>query len=47
MNQSLFATKVKINSKKNGSGEIAFEFYSSEEFERLYELFELINRNAD
>jgi len=45
--RSLFATKVKINSKKNGSGEIAFEFYSSEEFERLYELFELINRNAD
>jgi len=43
--RSLFATKVKINSKKNGSGEILFEFYSPEEFERLFELFELINKN--
>lgn len=38
--RSLFATKVKIVNKKSGSGEIIFEYYSPDEFERLYEIFE-------
>lgn len=44
--RSIFATKVRIQSRKNGAGEITFEFYSSEEFERLFELFEIVNKNA-
>lgn len=38
--RSMFATKVKIINKKSGSGQIVFEYYSPEEFERLYEIFE-------
>lgn len=44
--RSIFATKVRIQNRKNGAGEIIFDFYSSEEFERLYELFEIVNKNA-
>lgn len=38
--RSLFSTKVRLLSKKSGGGEIIFEYYSNEEFERLYEIFE-------
>lgn len=38
-----FGTQVKINPKNESSGTIEFEFYSTEEFERLIELFDKIN----
>ena len=31
--------------RKDGSGEIVLEYYSRDEFERLIELFEIINKN--
>ena len=37
-----FGTKVSINHKANGKGKIEIEYYSTEEFERLFELFESI-----
>ena len=40
-----FGTKVKCVQRKDGSGEIVLEYYSRDEFERLIELFEIINKN--
>lgn len=37
-----FGTKVSINHKASGKGKIEIEYYSTEEFERLFELFESI-----
>ncbi len=42
--RKIFGTKVMCRQKQNGSGEIIIEFYSNEEFERLFELFEIINK---
>lgn len=42
--RNILATKVVCRQNKNGSGEIVIEFYSKEELERLYELFELITK---
>jgi ParB family chromosome partitioning protein len=42
--RNILATKVSCRQNKNGSGEIVIEFYSKEELERLYELFELITK---
>lgn len=42
--RNILATKVVCKQNKNGSGEIIIEFYSKEELERLYELFELITK---
>jgi len=38
-----FGTKVKCRQSKDGKGEIVIEFYSNDELERLFELFEIIN----
>jgi ParB family chromosome partitioning protein len=40
----IFGTQVKIKQTGNGRGEIVIEFYSDDEFERLLELFELIEK---
>lgn len=37
--KEVMGTKVSINPKKNGKGKIEIEYYSSEELERLIELF--------
>jgi ParB family transcriptional regulator, chromosome partitioning protein len=39
-----FATKVICKQKNDGSGEIVIEFYSNDELERLFELFEIIDK---
>lgn len=41
----IFGTKVKCQQRKDGTGEIILEYYSRDEFERLIELFEIINKN--
>jgi len=38
----IFGTKVVCKQKVDGSGEISIEFYSNDELERLFELFDLI-----
>jgi ParB family transcriptional regulator, chromosome partitioning protein len=43
--QGIFGTKVMCKQKKNGAGEIVIEFYSLDELERLFELFEIIGKN--
>ena len=30
--------------KKDGTGQFVIEFYSNDEFERIFELFEIINQ---
>ena len=40
-----FGTKVFCKQKQDGSGEIHIEFYSNEELERLFELFEIIEKS--
>ncbi len=42
--QRIFGTKVMCNQNKNGAGKITIQFYSNEELERLFELFELIDK---
>lgn len=42
--RKLFGTKVICKQKHDGSGEITIEFYSNEELERLFELFEVIDK---
>ncbi len=41
--RKVFGTKVLCKQKQDGSGEITIEFYSNEELERLFELFEIID----
>ncbi|MGK9369017.1 ParB/RepB/Spo0J family partition protein [Melioribacter sp. Ez-97] len=43
--QRILGTKVHCNVKKDGAGQIVIEFYSNDELERLFELFEIINSN--
>lgn len=43
--RGIFGTKVLCKQKKDGAGEIVIEFYSNDELERLFELFELIGKN--
>lgn len=43
--RKIFGTKVSCKQKQDGSGEITIEFYSSVELERLFELFEIIDKN--
>lgn len=43
--QSIFGTKVICKQKKNGAGELIIEYYSLDELERLFELFEIIGKN--
>ena len=40
--KEILGTKVSINHKANGKGKIEIDYYSTEEFERLFELFESI-----
>jgi len=42
--RKIFGTKVVCRQKKNGTGEILIEYYSSAELERLFELFEIIDK---
>lgn len=41
----VLGTKVRCKQKKDGAGEIAIEFYSPDELDRLLELFEIIKNN--
>lgn len=43
--RKVFGTKVQCKQKKDGSGEIIIEFYSNDELDRLFELFEIIDKN--
>lgn len=43
--RKIFGTKVICRQKQDGSGEITIEYYSNEELERLFELFEIINKS--
>jgi ParB family transcriptional regulator, chromosome partitioning protein len=43
--RQIFGTKIICKQNKNGSGEIVIEFYSNDELERLFELFEIIEKN--
>ena len=40
-----FGTKVTCKQKQDGTGEIVIEFYSNDELERLFELFEIIDKS--
>ncbi len=42
--RKIFGTKVICKQKTNGSGEIVIEFYSNDELERLFELFDVIEK---
>lgn len=41
--RKIFGTKVHCKQNKNGDGEIIIEFFSHDELERLFELFEIID----
>lgn len=41
--RKIFGTKVKCRQNKNGAGEIIIEFFSNDELDRLFELFEIID----
>lgn len=41
--RKIFGTKVQCKQNKSGGGEITIEFYSNDELERLFELFEIID----
>ena len=43
--RKIFATKVTCKQKQDGAGEIVIEFYSNDELERLFELFEVIDKS--
>jgi ParB family transcriptional regulator, chromosome partitioning protein len=43
--QKIFGTKVMCRKKVDGTGEIVIEFYSTDELERLFDLFEVINKS--
>ncbi len=42
--RKMFGTKVMCRRKKDGTGQFIIEFYSNDEFERIFELFEIINQ---
>jgi ParB family chromosome partitioning protein len=41
--RKIFGTKVQCKQNKNGGGEIIIEYFSNDELERLFELFEIID----
>jgi ParB family transcriptional regulator, chromosome partitioning protein len=43
--RKVLGTKVTCRQKNDGSGELVIEFYSNEELERLFELFEIIDKS--
>ncbi len=42
--RNVFGTKVTCKQKKDGAGQITIEFYSNDELERLFDLFDLIEK---
>jgi len=42
----IFGTKVVFNQRKDGSGEVVFEYYSNDELERLFDLFSMVGKTA-
>lgn len=42
--RQVFGTKVLCKQKKDGSGEVVIEFYSDDELERLFDLFDVIEK---
>ena len=42
--RKIFGTKVLCKQNKDGKGEIVIEYYSNDELERLFELFEIIDK---
>jgi ParB family chromosome partitioning protein len=42
--RKIFGTKVQCKQTKEGGGEIIIEFFSNDELERLFELFEIIDK---
>lgn len=45
--QGILGTKVICKQKKTGAGELVIEYYSLDELERLFELFEIIVKNQN
>ena len=43
--RKIFGTKVICKQKQDGTGEIVIEYYSNDELERLFELFEIIDKS--
>jgi ParB family chromosome partitioning protein len=43
--RNVLGTKVICRQRQDGSGELVIEFYSTDELERLFELFEVINKS--
>jgi ParB family chromosome partitioning protein len=43
--RKIFGTKVQCKQKQDGTGEIIIDFYSNDELERLFELFEIIDKS--
>lgn len=43
--RKIFGTKVICKQKNDGKGEIIIEFYSNDELDRLFELFEIIDKS--
>lgn len=43
--QLIMGTKVNVNQKSNGKGKIEIEYYSDEEFERIYDLIMTVSNN--
>lgn len=43
--RSVFGTKVTCKQKKDGVGQITIDFYSNDELDRLFELFEIIENS--
>ncbi len=43
--RKIFGTKVSCKQRSDGSGEINIEYYSHDELERLFELFEIIDKS--
>ncbi len=41
----IFGTKVICKQKQDGAGELILEFYSNDELERLFDLFDIIEKN--
>lgn len=44
--KKIFGTQVRIKQTGNSKGEIVIEFYSNDDFERLLELFEIIEKHS-
>ncbi len=43
--RTIFGTKVTCKQKQDGAGQITIDFYSNEELERLFELFDIIEKS--